>query len=127
MVGPADRRVAFVAADTVTDALRRVFTVGGTDHGRGLRGGTVTGEFSQDGLDGALDDARFAEDVGVTGTLLYAFATESIDADVTVDGPGTTGSLRIQGRWNTFAGDVTVLTIDGTLGGRAVSLSVPAG
>jgi hypothetical protein len=53
------------------------------------------------------------------------FDTDAIDAQLTVDGPAAeNGSLHLTGVW--LNPDATTLHIQGTLGGRTVSVSVPA-
>jgi pimeloyl-ACP methyl ester carboxylesterase len=122
-----DRKVAAVAAATVTDALRRTFIQQRTGRGPGLRGGTFASAFGRDKLGTELRNARFAKDVKVSGKVNYPYDTEAINATVEVEGPGDSdGSLKIQGVWFGFASTATVLEIDGTLGGRDVSLEVPA-
>ena len=122
----ADRRVAAAAAAAVTDALRRLFIAGPTDHGQGLRGGTVEAGFADDdsGAFAQLDGASFTADVGVTGRATYDFATGAIDADVAVSAPAAAGQVRVSGIW--YAPGATVLRIDGQLGGRRIVAEVPA-
>jgi hypothetical protein len=117
-----DRRVATVAAATVTDAFQRTFEQLEPHDGVGLRGGTFSPSFGPEGAMIDLTDARFAGDVAVSGTATSAGA---IDATVTVDGPrGEDGTLHITGVW--FAAGATKLQVSGTLGGRQVALLVPA-
>jgi pimeloyl-ACP methyl ester carboxylesterase len=120
----ADRRLAAMAAATVTDAMRRAFMAGPTDHGRGLRGGFANAEFDDTGLtvDLALD--HFVEDLGVTGQGRYDFETGAIDANVALVVPGSFGQVQVSGVW--FAPGATVLTVDGQIGGRRVVVEVPA-
>ena len=70
-----------MAVATVTDAMRRAFIAGPTDHGRGLRGGFANAAFDDMGftVDLALDD--FVEDLGATGQGRYDFETGAIDAE----------------------------------------------
>ena len=134
-IGPAgkddstetDRKVAAVAAAAVTDGFRRSFQQSEPARGVGLRGGTFKPKFTEEGGSVRLRGFRFAEDVAVSGRSEYGFATEKIDATVTVDGPGgEDGRLRVTGVWFGFAHRGTVLRIQGRLDGRRVALRVPA-
>jgi hypothetical protein len=119
-----DRRVAAVVAATFTDSFRRGAYMTGED-GPGLRGGTFDVEFSDSQANLDLAAARYARDVTVTGHGSVPFDTAAIDAQLSVDGPGAEdGSLHLTGVW--LSPDATTLHIQGTLGGRTVSLSVPA-
>ena len=119
-----DRRLAAMAVATVTDAMRRAFIAGPTDHGRGLRGGFANAAFDDTGLtvDLALD--HFVEDLGVTGQGRYDFETGAIDANVALVVPSSFGQVQVSGVW--FAPGATVLKVDGQIGGRRVVLEVPA-
>ena len=119
-----DRRLAAMAVATVTDAMRRAFIAGPTDHGRGLRGGFANAAFDDTGLtvDLALD--HFVEDLGVTGQGRYDFETGAIDANVALVVPSSFGQVQISGVW--FAPGATVLKVDGQIGGRRVVVEVPA-
>ncbi len=116
-----DRRVAAVAAATVTDSLRRAFLGSGTD-GVGLRGGSWHGAFTENAFKIRWDAARFAEDVSVSGDGLYAGFT-TINANIRIAGVES-GQLHIGGAW--FDPNTTTLEIRGTLDGRRVALNVPA-
>jgi hypothetical protein len=112
-----------VAAATFTDSLRRAYMTG--EGGPGLRGGTFDVEFTDTQTNLDLAGARYAGDVTVTGHGSVPFDTNAIDAQLTVDGPGAEdGSLHLTGVW--LNPDATTLHIGGTLGGRTVSLAVPA-
>jgi Tol biopolymer transport system component/pimeloyl-ACP methyl ester carboxylesterase len=118
-----DRKVATVAAATFTDSLRRAYMTG--EDGPGLRGGTFDVEFTDTETNLDLSAARYAGDVTVTGHASVPFDTNAIDAQLAVDGPGAEdGSLHLTGVW--LNPNATTLRIQGTLGGRTVSLSVPA-
>jgi pimeloyl-ACP methyl ester carboxylesterase len=123
----ADRKVATVATAAVTDALRRTFLDFELGSGRGLRGGRFTVEPGETGVTDKLNGVRFARDVAVSGTADWTFETESIDATITVNGPGAEdGTLRVTGVWFASLHQATVLKINGKLGGCSVSLRVPA-
>jgi pimeloyl-ACP methyl ester carboxylesterase len=121
-----DRRVATVATAAITDAFRRTFASTG-ESGVGLRGGTYDISFLDAGPHLDLHGVRFANDVAVSGGADYPFDTEEIDATVSVDGPGAEdGSLHVNGVWFGFAHPTTTFTVEGTIGGRNVALTVPA-
>jgi pimeloyl-ACP methyl ester carboxylesterase len=120
----ADRRLAAAATATVVDALRRTLIAGPTDHGTGLRGGLVTSTQDDAGVSVNLESARFVEDVAVTGTARYDFATSAIDANVTPVAAGSPGQVHISGVW--FGPGATTITIDGQIGGRCVAAKIPA-
>jgi pimeloyl-ACP methyl ester carboxylesterase len=120
----ADRRLAAAAAATVVDAFRRAFIAGPTDHGTGLRGGTVTSTGDDAGVSVDLGLARFVEDVGVTGRGRYDFQTSTMDGNVALTVPGSFGQVQVSGAW--FGPGATTLTIDGQIGGRRVVVEVPA-
>jgi pimeloyl-ACP methyl ester carboxylesterase len=118
-----DRKVAAVIAATFTDSLRRAYMTG--EDGPGLRGGTFDVEFTDAQTNLDLAGARYAGDVTATGHGSVPFDTNAIDAQLTVDGPGAEdGSLHLTGVW--LNPGATTLHIQGTLGGRTVSVSVPA-
>ena len=118
-----DRKVAGVAAATLIDALHRGYMTG--EDGVGLRGGTFHIEFGDTATALDLDAARFATDVTVSGHATAPFDDNVVDGEITVDGPGAEdGALHVTGAF--IAPDATTLHIDGTVGGHAVSLSIPA-
>jgi hypothetical protein len=111
----------------MTDAFRRTFLQFEPSRGVGLRGGTFTPTFGNEDASVQLTNARFARDVAVSGTGVYGFESQAIDATVTVDGPGAEdGTLHVKGVWFGFGPPTTVLRIRGSLAGRRVALRVPA-
>jgi pimeloyl-ACP methyl ester carboxylesterase len=120
----ADRRLASAAAATVTDAFRRAFIAGPTDHGKALRGGIANATFDDTGVTADLALAHFVDDLGVTGRARYDFETSTIDGNVALVVPGSFGQVQVSGVW--FAPGATVLRVDGQIGGRRVVLEVPA-
>lgn len=122
-----DRKVATVVAATATDSIRRTFIQQRTVRGPALRGGTFNPSFQPGRFVGELRNARFAEDVKVNGMVKYPFEEEAIDATLEVDGPGDSdGTLDVTGVWFGFGQTATDLKIQGDLGGRSISLEVPA-
>jgi pimeloyl-ACP methyl ester carboxylesterase len=122
-----DRKVATVSAAAVTDAFRRAFLQPNPSTGPGLRSGTFTTSFDDAGASVDLSNARFAMDVGVSGTATYGFSSEVIDAPITVNGPGAEdGTLHIRGIWFGFFHPTTVFRVRGTLDSRHVAVQIPA-
>ena len=64
----------------------------------------------------------------MSGTAKYAFSSQAIKPNqLTVDGPGSEdGTLSVSGVWFSFGLESTVLQVTGTLGGRNISVEVPA-
>ena len=108
----------------MTDAFRRFFMAGPTEQGHGLRGGTLRSSEDETGATVELAGYRFVEDVAVTGSGRYDFETGSIDANISLALPGSSGQLRVTGVW--FAPGASTLTVDGRIGGRRVVVEVPA-
>jgi hypothetical protein len=119
----ADRRIAWVATETVADALNRWWNelYGGT--GVGLRGGTYRMEGPFYSFERPLvirfDATRFVEDVAVSGRVVWHRGGAVAVARLFVDAPGIAGRLRL-----VFATDRSsdVTTVTGTLDGRRISL-----
>ena len=81
-----DRKVASVASSTVLDAFMHAKRMTGTSgQGRGLRGGSYTVTTSQTTTTIGLNAVRFTNDVTVTGHATRELATNTIDAQVTVE------------------------------------------
>jgi hypothetical protein len=106
-------------ATTVVDAFRRTLIAGPTDHGVGLRGGSVTSVQDDTGVSVDLALARFVEDVGVTGKGRYDFETSAIEANVALAVPRSSGQVNVSGVWP--GPGATRLRIDGQIGGRRSS------
>ncbi len=125
-----DRRVSAVAVRTVLDAWLRSFRIpGSVADGTGLRGGDFDFDYDSFGDHAVvhLDRARFARDVTVTGRSRRSYADNGVHLSVRVDGPGRhDGRLRAHGSWG-FGPPFRAVEVTGTLGGRSVHLSVPAG
>jgi pimeloyl-ACP methyl ester carboxylesterase len=116
--GASRAQVARVTTATVLDVLKRTF-VGADPRGVGLRGGSFTVKFSDNGLTARLHGVRFARDLAVSGKIDYVGYTK-IDAKLKVRG----GTLHVRGVW--ASDGATKLRISGKLRGRKVALSVPA-
>jgi pimeloyl-ACP methyl ester carboxylesterase len=121
-VGVTERKVVTIAVTTAVDALKRS-SIGGGD-GVGLRGGTFHTDFSDTGWTTTLSGCAFAQDVSVSGTIVWG-ADQSLSADLTVSGTGTSGgNLHVQGTWQA-PGPVGQFRISGKLGGQSVAVFVP--
>lgn len=122
----ADRRLATVVSNTVGDVFPRWYNSYGG--GYGLRGGTFrysTGLYSNDPIVRfRMDALRFTADVAVSGRMQWDRATGAVDARVTVQGPGgEPATLRVH--WRATEAHA-VATVQGTIGGRAIAVTLPA-
>jgi pimeloyl-ACP methyl ester carboxylesterase len=130
-----ERQVASVAWSTVLDAFMRVPRMTPGANGRGLRGGSYTVTKSSTTTTIDYQTVRFSDDVTVTGHATRDLATNTIDAQVTVEqrkdqngneqghGDERQGTLTFHGVLYTPSepdGQVR-----GTLDGRQVALLVP--
>jgi pimeloyl-ACP methyl ester carboxylesterase len=121
-ISVGERKTASVAVATAIDALQRSL-IGGSGAGVGLRGGTFQTVFGSS-IVTTLTNCSFSTDLIVNGTLTWAF-DNSIIADLTLSGPGTSGgSLHITGFWEN-PGPVGKFSVTGTLGGKQVAVLVP--
>lgn len=131
-IGGAERKVVSVAVATAVDALERLVIGSGSDFA--LRGGTFSTAFSPDGSAAivTLANCAFSNDVIVNGTATWAvFVDSSVNATLTISGPGTAGgTLQVSGYWNGLGFDGVPLgyfKVTGTLGGKNVAVLVPEG
>ena len=121
-ISVGERKTASVAVATAIDALQRSL-IGGSGAGVGLRGGTFQTVFGAS-IVTTLTNCSFSTDLIVNGTLTWAF-DNSIVADLTLSGPGTSGgSLHITGFWEN-PGPVGKFSVTGTLGGKQIAVLVP--
>lgn len=122
--GPTELKVVTTAVQTMTDALQRVLI--GPGNGVGLRGGTFATDFGDTIWTTTLTNCSFAKDVIVSGTVSWAFVTDSsVTADLIVSGTGTSGgTLHVEGVWQGFGPPVN-FKISGTLGRDKVAALVP--
>lgn len=121
-IGVGERKTASVAVATAIDALQRSL-ISGSGAGVGLRGETFQTVFGSS-IVITLTNCSFSTDLIVNGTLTWAF-DNSIVADLTLSGPGTSGgSLHIMGFWEN-PGPVGKFRVTGTLGGKQVAVLVP--
>jgi pimeloyl-ACP methyl ester carboxylesterase len=123
-IGIAEQRVATVAVGTAIDALKRAVMSGG-GNGVGLRGGSFMVATTANGaMSVTMTGCRFAEDVVVTGTVVWS-PDATLVADLSVAGAGTAGGkLHVAGAWEA-PGPVGNFAVSGTLGGKTVAVTVP--
>jgi hypothetical protein len=126
---PHRRRVARIVSATVQDALRQAFArLDENGEGRGLRGGTFRDAFDEgSGVETlTLHGARFSEDVAVGGQVEIADGG-ALAGRLTVDAPRAGGEVQLSGRWWTGDAAAGPIRVDGTLGGRAITVVTPGG
>ncbi len=120
---PLDRQVAWVAGETVGDALTRWWGLMYGTVGHGLRGGTFTVKGGYltyaDPLVLTLHDLRFTGDVAISGHVVWHRRLARVVANLDVQGPSGSGHLVLSFGTNRFAGNST---IRGSLGGREISV-----
>jgi pimeloyl-ACP methyl ester carboxylesterase len=123
---PTDRRAAWVASQTIGDALVRWYNLMYGTSGVGLRGGSfsVHGPYlSRTPLSLVFRGTRFVQDLMVSGTAVWDRTTYGVAAWLRVRGPGgLSGTLRIA-----FPTDRAhpVATVRGTLSGRQIDVRPP--
>jgi pimeloyl-ACP methyl ester carboxylesterase len=116
-----DRQITTVAVAQVGDTLAQWAVMTGTD-GTGLRGGTFTIE-DDDTVTFVFAGAKFADDVAIDGVATWNRVTGQVGADLEVTASGASGPLTVA--WDDTAPDA-IATARGTLGGRPISVSLPA-
>jgi TAP-like protein len=131
--GPADhstkldRQAAWVATQTIGDALERWYNLLAGGPGYGLYGGSFDvsgGYYSYGPLVLSFHSTRFVPDLAVSGTATWNRTSSVLEATLTVAGPhGLTGTLRIE--WSTDEQTATA-TESGTIDKRSVTLEMPA-
>jgi hypothetical protein len=119
---PSARRVAAIAVRSVGDVLARWWSMAGSS-GVGLRGGRfVTGGYRAPAFH--LRAVRWVEDVAVSGRVRWDRPSGRLRATVRLAGSGAPTS-RLTLAWNTWR-PLGVARVTGWIGGRPVSLAVPA-
>ncbi len=121
------RQAAWVATETIGDALERWFNLLSGRRGHGLYGGsfTVSGAyFSYGPLVLRFKSARFVPSLRVSGTARWNRASSLLKAKLSLTGPhGLKGNLQIE--WPTS--EVGAIASEaGTIGGHRVALEMPA-
>ncbi len=121
------RRAAWVATETIGDALERWFNLLGAGPGYGLYGGSFTvsgGYYSYGTLVLHFKSARFVPNLNVSGTAKWNRATSLLQAKLNLTGPGALrGNLEITWRTNQAGAIAREM---GTIGGHNVALKMPA-
>jgi pimeloyl-ACP methyl ester carboxylesterase len=113
-----DLRLASAATETVGDAIARfLITFDGATSG--LRGGTLTYEATDTGLNFTLDHARWTNDLAVTGSIDRDQSTSMITAKVALTQYGTSiGNLSIT--WKDNDHDA-IATLSGVINGKIIN------
>jgi pimeloyl-ACP methyl ester carboxylesterase len=117
-----DRQIAAAAVHTALDAIYTQFNHASADGGRGLRGGSYSVAFADDGATFAFHGARLVEDVELGGTFFFGFSTSN-HARLTLKACGLTGVLETDG--SVFDAMAPRMKVTGRIGGRRVALQVP--
>ena len=121
-IGTAERKVVTVAVAAATDAAQRI-TIGSGD-GVGLRAGTFHTDFGPTEVTITLTNCVFANDVTVSGTVVWG---NSFQADLITGGAGHAGgTLHVEGAFLN-PGPVGEFKVSGMLGGKRVAVLVPEG
>jgi pimeloyl-ACP methyl ester carboxylesterase len=132
--GPADhsteldRQAAWVATETVGDALELWYNLLYGARGYGLYGGSFNvsggGYYAYGPLVLHFHATRFVPDLATSGVATWDRASSVVRATLTVAGPhGLRGRLRI--RWPTSR-QAPIATEQGTIDGRTLTLQMPA-
>jgi pimeloyl-ACP methyl ester carboxylesterase len=121
------RRAAWVATETIGDALERWFNLIGGGPGYGLYGGSFTvsgGYYSYRPLVLRFKSDRFVPNLKVSGTATWNRTSSLLTAKLRLTGPrGRKGDLRIE--WSTSVPGA-IASERGAIGGQRVALTMPA-
>jgi TAP-like protein len=121
------RQAAWVAAETIGDALERWFNLLAGGPGYGLYGGsfTVSGAYYSYGpLVLRFKSTRFVPNLNVSGTAQWTRAASLLKAKLSLTGPhGLKGNLRIDWPTNQVR---AIASERGTIDGQSVALTMPA-
>ena len=120
----SDLRLASAAAQTVEDIVVRA-AGNSSGQGVGLRGGAFKIVRSGDSRRIALEGARWAQDLAVSGSVEETpDAARTVHGKITIEGPDrSAGSLEVE--WPDRQSGA-VARIEGTIGGRRVRAHMPA-
>jgi hypothetical protein len=116
----ADRQVVAVAWSTVEDAFIRAVRMSG-NKGRGLRGGPFTVRRTNAARTITYRNARFSDDVDVSGTATLNLATNALTAHVTVDVRGSQGGV-LSFHGFLYHPSQPMMQVRGQLGPRSIAL-----
>ena len=118
----ADRALAAAAVQTAGDALARWwFTEDGLP---GLRGGRLSVAMDGEAVAVTLHALRWAEDLAVSGRVVWNQATGAVRARLTLSGPDGHGGV-LQAHWNDRAAEARA-TLSGTIAGRVLAAETDA-
>ena len=123
--GLTARRAAWVASETVGDALSRWYNLMFTARGHGLRGGSyvITGGYlSHSPLSIRFQRTRFVSDLALSGRAVWDRRLRRVHARLHLTGAAS-GVLSVSFRTNTAGAPAT---ISGLVDGRSVRLETPA-
>lgn len=116
--GPVGLELASAATETVGDAIARYY-VNAYGSGAGLRGGTFAFSATATGYAFVLDDAKWTNDLPVSGTIDWNQLTGDIVAKVTLGAAsGHTGAITI--RWNDRQTEA-IASLSGSIDGARLS------
>ncbi len=122
-----DRQAAWVATQTIGDALERWFNLLAGGPGYGLYGGLFTvsgGYYSYGPLVLRFTSTRFVPNLDVSGTAKWNRMSSLLTAKLSLTGPdGLKGSLQIEWLTNETG---AIASEDGAIGGQSVALEMPA-
>jgi pimeloyl-ACP methyl ester carboxylesterase len=121
-----DRQAAWVATETIGDALERWYNLTGGP-GHGLYGGLFNvsgGYYSYGPLVLRFKSARFVPNLNVSGTAQWNRTSSQLKAQLSLTGPhGLKGNLQIEWPTNKTG---AIASEKGTIGGQSVALKMPA-
>jgi pimeloyl-ACP methyl ester carboxylesterase len=116
----ADRQVVSVAWSTVDDAYIQATRVSGNT-GRGLRGGSFTVKRTDTATTITYQNARFSDDVDVSGTGTLNLMTNALNAHVTVEVRGSQGGV-LSFHGFLYHPAQPMMQVRGQLGERSIAL-----
>lgn len=119
------RRCAAAALYTAADVLTRVRS-NSSGHGVGLRGGSFSVAGNDQEVTITLSEARWTQDLPVSGTLLWKGHRAPVSASLQWNSPATvcpSGELQVQ--WPQLTANARA-SIRGTVAGRLVDAELPA-
>lgn len=119
--GDRQLRATAAAVQTVGDALARTLWDPGPKV-LGLRGGSFTFAFAGNAYDLQLSDARWSEDLAVSGTARSVLGTGVVESRISIQGVSN-GTLFI--RWRSYDRHA-IATATGTVDGETVRATLPA-
>ncbi len=120
-------QAVWVGAETIGDALARVFSQVAYTRDSGLYGGSFRitgGVYPPTPIILHLTSLRFVPDLAVSGRVVWTKSTSTVVATVTLSGPsGLSGTLHYTWATNTAG---ALASVDGTISGSAIAVALPA-